>query len=164
MSKVICASAMTGAREVLNRADAMRAEAIQAHGADHPVGFPDTAYYLPIIYSFTGKKVERLADLVGILQDCQNLLPAPPEEDSWLPYLGNTLDAGVATLFAFESIEACKTLLGPDPRFGKVKDGKPAPWTERHAGVLKALLGVVVFCLALWTFWLLRRGGKETGA
>jgi len=51
-------------------------------------------------------------------------------------------------------------LIGPNPRFGKVKDGKPPPWTERHAGVLKGLLGVVVLCLGLWTFWLLRRGGK----
>ena len=33
----------------------------------------------------------------------------------WLPYLGNTLDAGVAALFACEVIEACKYLIGPNP-------------------------------------------------
>ena len=50
-------------------------------------------------------------------------------------------------------------LLEPNPRFGKVdQDKKPRPWTERHAGVLKILLGVVVICLGAWTVWLLRRG------
>ena len=38
-----------------------------------------------------------------------------PSENVWLPYLGNTLDAGMATLFAFEIIEACKYLIGPHP-------------------------------------------------
>ena len=31
------------------------------------------------------------------------------------------------------------------------------PWTERHAGLLKALLGLLVLCLAGWTVWLMRR-------
>ncbi len=118
MSKLICTSAIAGAMEVVKRADAKLAKAIEAHGASHPVGFPDTAYYLPVIYSFSGKKVETLGDLVGVLQDCHNLLPERPSEEAWLPYLGDTLDAGVATLFAFEAIEACKTLIGPDPRDG----------------------------------------------
>ena len=118
MSRLICTSAIKGARGVLGRADAMLAKAIEANGANHSVGFPDTAYYLPIIYSFTGNKVEKLGDLVDILHDCHNLLPELPSQETWLPYLGDALDAGVATLFAFETIEACKTLLGPNPRGG----------------------------------------------
>ena len=55
-------------------------------------------------------------------------------------------------------------LLEPNPSFGKVKaDDKPRPWTERHAGVLKILLGVVVLCLGAWTVWLLRRGRAGAG-
>jgi acetyl-CoA synthase len=119
MSRLICSSAIKGAKGVLSRADAMLAKAIEANGANHSVGFPDTAYYLPIIYSFTGNKVEKLGDLVDTLQDCHNLLPELPSQEIWLPYLGDALDAGVATLFAFETIEACKTLLGPDPRQGR---------------------------------------------
>ena len=42
-------------------------------------------------------------------------LPPVPAEEIWLPYLGDTLDAGMATLFAFEIIEACKYLIGPNP-------------------------------------------------
>jgi acetyl-CoA synthase len=97
------------------RAGAKLDEAIRAKGEDCEVAFPDTAYFLPVIYSFTGEKVSRLADLRRILAQARELLPAPPSEKVWLPYLGNTLDAGVATLFACEIIEACKYLIGPDP-------------------------------------------------
>ena len=77
--------------------------------------FPDTAYYLPIIYSFTGEKVETLRDLSRILRIAKEYLPERPSDKVWLPYLGNTLDAGVAALFACEIIEACKYVVGPDP-------------------------------------------------
>ena len=80
-----------------------------------PSGFPDTAYFLPVIYSFTGEKMQTLADLRRILKRAKELLPARPSDKVWLPYLGNTLDAGVAALFACEIIEACKYLIGPNP-------------------------------------------------
>jgi acetyl-CoA synthase len=89
--------------------------AIKEKGADCPVAFPTTNYYLPVIYSFTGKKMQTLADLKDILAEARSLLPARPSEHVWLPYLGNTLDAGVATLFACEAIEACKYIIGPNP-------------------------------------------------
>lgn len=115
MSKLICTSAILGARETVARAKAKLAETIAAKGAEHPVCFPATAYYLPVIYSFTGHKVECLSDLNWVMEECDRLLPEPPSDSIWLPYLGDTLDAGVATLFSFETIEACKTLVGPDP-------------------------------------------------
>jgi len=115
VSKLICSSAINGAIEWVARAEAKLDDAIRARGADCAVAFPDTAYYLPVIYSFTGRKTETLADLRDILIRAKALLPDPPSDKVWLPYLGNTLDAGVATLFACEIIEACKYLIGPDP-------------------------------------------------
>jgi len=115
MSKAICTDAIVGAKEVVARARKMLADAIAAKGGDCPVGFPGTAYYLPVIYSMTGEKVAKLADLLPILDRCDQLLPDPPLEEVWLPYLGDALDAGMATLFAFETIEACKTVIGPHP-------------------------------------------------
>ncbi len=112
MSKAICTDAIIGAREAVTRARKMLADAIAAKGADCPVGFPATAYYLPVIYSMTGEKVEKLADLLPILDRCDRLLPEPPSDKVWLPYLGDALDAGMATLFAFETIEACKYACG----------------------------------------------------
>jgi acetyl-CoA synthase len=115
MSKLICSSAIDGATAFVAQAEAKLAAAIQAKGENAPVAFPSTAYFLPVIYSFTGKKMETLKDLTGILQEAKRLLPARPTDQLWLPYLGHTMDAGVAALFACEVIEACKYLIGPNP-------------------------------------------------
>ncbi|HEY3379491.1 MAG TPA: acetyl-CoA decarbonylase/synthase complex subunit alpha/beta [Armatimonadota bacterium] len=115
MSKLIASSAIKGAHKIVNDAEAMVRKAIAEKGADCAVGFPDTTYYLPVIYSLLGKKVETLADMEDVLQECRSLLPPVPRDGVWLPYLGGTLDSGMATLFAFELIEACKYLIGPNP-------------------------------------------------
>ncbi|MHC4887021.1 MAG: acetyl-CoA decarbonylase/synthase complex subunit alpha/beta, partial [Planctomycetota bacterium] len=115
MSKLICTSAIDGATEWVAKAEAMLDKAIKEKSGDCSVAFPDTAYFLPVIYSLTGEKVESLADCRKILKRAKELLPSRPAEKTWLPYLGNTLDAGVATLFATEIIEACKYLIGPNP-------------------------------------------------
>jgi len=115
MSKIICSSAIDGATEWVAKADAKLAEAIAAKGETCPVAFPSTAYYLPVIYALTGEKVSTLADMRPILQRAKQLLPQRPSDKVWLPYLGNTLDAGAATLFACEIIEACKYVIGPNP-------------------------------------------------
>ncbi|GHV29484.1 hypothetical protein FACS1894167_08860 [Synergistales bacterium] len=115
MSKIICSSAINGAIEWVRRADAAVSNAIKEKGPDQPVAFPSTNYSLPIIYSFTGKKMETLKDLEGIVKEAGTLLPAKVADNTWLPYLGQTLDAGVATLFACEAIEAVKYIMGPNP-------------------------------------------------
>jgi len=115
MSKLICTSAIDGAVEWVVKAEMMVEKAIAEKGLDCPVGFPDTNYYLPVIYSFTGKKMQTLSDLREILKYARELLPARPAEHVWLPYLGNTMDAGIAALFACEAIEACKYIVGPNP-------------------------------------------------
>jgi acetyl-CoA synthase len=115
MSKLICSSAINGAIEWVRKADAAVTSAIAEKGADCPVAFPSTTYYLPIIYSFTGKKMETLRDLDEIVRYSRNLLPAQVHDSNWLPYLGQTLDAGAAALFACEAIEAVKYVVGPSP-------------------------------------------------
>ncbi len=115
MSKIICTSAIDGAIEWVAKAESKLDEAIKAKGIDFPVALPDTAYYLPVIYSFTGEKVSTLADMRRVLNLAKQYLPARPTEKVWLPYLGATLDAGAAALFACEIIEACKYVIGPNP-------------------------------------------------
>jgi len=115
MSRLICASAIDGAVEWVAQAESRLDHAIAAKGALCEVGFPDTAYYLPIIYSLTGRRAQTLSDLREVLKQAKELLPERPSEHVWLPYLGNALDAGVAALFACEIIEACKYLVGPNP-------------------------------------------------
>ena len=67
------------------------------------------AYYLPVIYAITGHKVETLDDMRWVLDKAEQLMiPAAPAEKLWLPYLGATLDAGMAALWLAEIIEALK--------------------------------------------------------
>ena len=115
MSKEICTSAIDGAIAWVARAEAMLDAVLKQKGEDQVIGFPDTAYFLPVIHSFTGEKVRKASDARRVLVRAKGLLPRRPSENVWLPYLGSTLDAGVAALFACEIIEACKYLVGPDP-------------------------------------------------
>ena len=115
MSKIICASAIDGSRDWIAEADDRLNHAIHKRGETWPAAFPGTAYFLPVIYSFTGEKVRTLGDLRPILRQAKELLPLRPTDEVWLPYLGSALDAGVASLFACEIIETCKYAVGPDP-------------------------------------------------
>ena len=115
MSKLICCSAIDGAIEWVSKAETMLDQAIAEKGIDCAVALPDTAYFLPVIYSFTGEKVSTLADMRRVLNLAKEYLPQRPSDEVWLPYLGNTLDAGAAALFACEIIEACKYVIGPNP-------------------------------------------------
>jgi len=115
MSKIICDSAIEGAIQWVATAEKKLDEAIKANDENLEVNLPGTAYFLPVIYSFTGEKVQTLKDMKRIIKQAKELLPARPSDDVWLPYLGNTLDAGVASLFACEIIEACKYVIGPSP-------------------------------------------------
>ena len=115
MSKLICANAIDGAISWVAKAEEYIDKVISEKGVDTHIAFPDTAYYLPVIYSFLGEKVETAADLRKVLNRAKEILPERPSNDVWLPYLGNTLDAGAAALFSCEIIEACKYLIGPHP-------------------------------------------------
>jgi len=100
---------------MVERAEESLAKAIEEKGKDAAVAYPNTAYYLPIMYLFLGQKVEKLGDLEESLAEARKLLAPVPGEELWLPYLGDTLDAGVATLIAEETIESLKFVTGPNP-------------------------------------------------
>jgi len=114
MSKIIASAAINGAHKIVDQAEQKWKEAMDKHGANEPVGFPNTAYYLPIIYGISGMKVEKLGDMEAVLKKCQALLPPPVKSEHHLPYLGPTLDAGMITFWAEELIEAIRYLETPD--------------------------------------------------
>jgi acetyl-CoA synthase len=115
VSRIIAKAAIRGAHRMVERAEDALAKAIEAKGKDAEVAYPNTAYYLPIMYLFLGQKVEKLGDLEESLQEARKLLRKVPNDELWLPYLGDTLDCGVATLIAEEAIEALKFVTGPTP-------------------------------------------------
>jgi acetyl-CoA synthase len=115
MSKYIATRAMRGANALVTEAEIMLNRAIKEKGADTPVSFPNTAYYLPTILGLTGKAIEKLGDLGPILQYARDMLHPIPAFSKWTPYLGETLDSGVATLLAAETIEAVRFAYGLQP-------------------------------------------------
>ncbi len=115
MSKIIASAAIRGAHKMAKQAEDILAKAIKEKGEDCEVQFPNTGYYIPIIYSMTGRAVEKLSDFQEVMKEIEDLLPPFVDDDLWVPYLGHALDAGMATLFAEEIIEACKYLVGPNP-------------------------------------------------
>jgi acetyl-CoA synthase len=118
MSKIIASAAIRGAHKYVAEAEQKLKEAIETYKPEKKVAFPNTAYHLPLILALLGLKVETLKDCQEALKYAQELLPPLPDERLWLPYLGNALDAGIATLIAEEIIEALKYLdpsYKPDP-------------------------------------------------
>ena len=54
MSRIIASGAIRGAHKIAQQAQEILTRTIEKNGKDCPVEFPNTAYYLPIIYSMTG--------------------------------------------------------------------------------------------------------------
>ena len=115
MSRYIATRAIRGANYIVNEAEKMLQKAIQELGPDKKVAFPNTAYYLPVIYGLTGIQVTTLKDLEKVLEIAKNLLHPIPDEKHWLPYLRETLDCGAATLLAEEAIEGIRFAYGLEP-------------------------------------------------
>ncbi len=113
MSKIIASAAIRGAHSIVDRAEKEVKRAIDAHGPSMEVAFPNTGYYLPVIYGILGFKVQKLADMEHVIRVSRNLLPPPVRENHHLPFLGPALDAGMATFFAEELIEAIKYIDNP---------------------------------------------------
>ena len=83
-------------------------DAIAKYGADHPIAFPDTAYFFPTIYAATGVKVKTLGDLPACVGVLKSLITG--QED-----LGQALNAGLATAVGAEIIEGLKWVEGGNP-------------------------------------------------
>jgi acetyl-CoA synthase len=115
MSRFIATRAIRGANLIYLEAEQMLERALAEKGPDTPVAFPNTAYYLPLILGLTGIEVTKLADLKQVLEHARSLLHPVPPETRWTPYLGETLDSGIATLLAEEIIEAVRFVYGLQP-------------------------------------------------
>ena len=115
MSRYIATSAIRGAQNIVRETEELYNLALAEKGADAKVGFPNTAYFLPTILGLTGRKVETVGDLKPVLEQVKSLLHPIPANSRWTPYLGETLDSGVATLLAEEALSALRFLYGEQP-------------------------------------------------
>jgi acetyl-CoA synthase len=114
MSRLVAFAAIQGGYNIVSKVEGKYKKALETYNADTKVGFPNTAYYLPVIYSLLGMKVETLEDIKKPLEFVRGLLPPHIKGHNHLPYLGPLLDAGMAALLAFEIEEALRYLEYPD--------------------------------------------------
>ncbi|MCD6561906.1 MAG: CO dehydrogenase/CO-methylating acetyl-CoA synthase complex subunit beta [Deltaproteobacteria bacterium] len=114
MSKLIAFAVIQGGYNIISKVEGEYETALQTYDAATKVGFPNTAYYLPIIYSLLGLKVETLEDIREPLEFARSLLPPHVKSKNHLPYLGPLLDAGMGAILALEIKEALRYLNEPD--------------------------------------------------
>jgi acetyl-CoA synthase len=117
------AAVIRGANDFVRQAEEAVDAAIKAKGPDEPVGFPGTAFYLPMAYALMGIEAKNVGDLKTIVEHCNTLTAKEPPNKLWLPYLGRGLDSGIATLLAQEVTCALRYLDG-------------APIEEGHTGFI----------------------------
>ena len=108
-----------GANAVAGLTEAAVNDALTKYGADHPVTFPDTAYFFPTIYAATGVKVRTLGDLPACVEVMKSLITNHAD-------LSQALNAGLATAVGAEIIEGLKYLnedpYGNDSGIGFIPD------------------------------------------
>jgi len=142
MSKLIATRAIRGAHKLVARAERELNQALEEKGPQTKVEFPNTGYYLPISYAILGMKIESLQGLKNLLEESKKLLPPIPDDKLWLPYLGQTLDAGMATLFADEIIEAIKYTQDPLPYLPKLNPDDEHLWLGAANDVIMRERGI----------------------
>ncbi len=180
MSKQVFTQVIRGATEWVRQAEEALEKALAEYGPDKPVGWgPLTAYNLPMSYSLMGLEVKTVGDMKPQVEHARELLKPIPSEELWLPYLGDGLDAGAATMLAQEVLVALRTANGYQTPHGyqgfisdtimrelgiQLVDGRmpgfaailgPAPTTEIAVKVVRGLQE-----RAILTFLCANRDGK----
>jgi acetyl-CoA synthase len=146
MSRYIATRAIRGSNALVTEAELMLKKALDEKGPDTLVEFPNTAYFLPTIYAMTGIEVTTLGQLEEILEHARGLLHPIPAGEKWTPYLGETLDSGMATLLAAEIIEAIRFVYGlqPEPFPGiELAGGTAYPHLDNGGGPANHLNGPI---------------------
>jgi len=138
MSRYIATRAIRGANALVTEAELMLNKALKEKGPDTPVSFPNTAYYIPVIGGMTGATVEKLGQLEQVIKHARGLLHPAPSNTKWTPYLGETLDSGMATLLAAETIEVVRFIYGlqPEPMPGITLAGATQYGSQNGSGHL----------------------------
>jgi len=122
MSKMVAFAVVQGAYNIVSKAEGKYKEALEKYGGAQKLEFPNTAYYLPVIYSLTGIKVTDLDSAKPVMDFARALLPPHIKNDCNLPYLGPILDAGMGAIFAEEIVEAIRYVEDPDFYQPEVED------------------------------------------
>ena len=116
--KVVAGLMVSGAKKVVAEAEEFLNKAIKEKGAGAKMGFPETAFYLPLANALLGSEVKVLSDAQKVLSTSKTLLVNVPAEDKWDTFLKDSLNAGVATILSEEIICALRYIYGQEPQAG----------------------------------------------
>jgi len=142
MSKIIASAGIRGAHSILERVEKKWTQAMDKYGGNQEAAFPNTGYYLPVIYGITGFPVKKLEDMKVVLDRCKELIPPVPQEKVHLPYLGPALDAGMAAFFLEECEEAIRYIEEPDFYLPAEDPDENHPWVGAADDVILRKRGV----------------------
>ncbi|MCX5680626.1 MAG: acetyl-CoA decarbonylase/synthase complex subunit alpha/beta [Candidatus Omnitrophica bacterium] len=108
---------VSGARKVASEAESYLSALTKEKGADFTLGFPETAFYLPLANALLGLETKTLSDAYKILLTVKSLIiKGAPPEDKWPTFLKDALNAGVATILSEEVICALRYIEGKEPQ------------------------------------------------
>lgn len=116
MSKFVATQVIKGAKKIVSEAEDFLKKAIREKGEAQKIEFPETAFYLPFAYALLGLEIKNVGDLKEAIKEAKFLLKDEPSEKLWLPYLGDVLDCGIATLLAEEVICVLRYLYQLEPQ------------------------------------------------
>ncbi|MFZ5800952.1 MAG: acetyl-CoA decarbonylase/synthase complex subunit alpha/beta [Candidatus Omnitrophota bacterium] len=117
MSKIVAQLAVQGAAQIIKEAEDFLARAVKERGEAQHVEFPETASFLPMANALMGIEARTLKDVATILNHAKSLVLAQiPPEDEWESFLGDAINAGVATLLAEEIIMVLRYLYVLEPQ------------------------------------------------
>ena len=142
MSKIVAANVIAGAHKVYDKTRKKYEKAVKKYGKKKELAFPNTGYYLPVIYGILGFPVKNLGDAGVVLDRSEQLIPPLVREKTHLPYLGPVLDAGMATLFNYEVLEAIRYLEDPDFYLPAEDPTEDKPWLGAADDVILRKRGV----------------------
>jgi acetyl-CoA synthase len=148
---MVAFAVVQGAYNIVSKAEGKYQEALKKYGGAQKLEFPNTAYFLPVIYSLTGIKVTDLDSAKQVMDFSRALLPPYIKNDCNLPYLGPILDAGMGAIFAEEIVEAIRYVDDPDFYQPEVED----PDVENG----KIWLGAAddaIMKSGVWSLWMAR--------
>jgi len=116
--KVVAGLMVSGAKKVVAEAEEFLNKAIKEKSAAAKIGFPETAFYLPLANALLGSEVKVLSDAQKVLSTSKTLVVNVPAEDKWDTFLKDSLNAGVATILSEEIICALRYIYGQEPQAG----------------------------------------------
>ena len=118
-AKTVAGLMVSGSRKLCAEADEFLNKAIKEKGGSQALGFPETAFYLPLANALLGLETKTLSDAGKILSAAKTLLPdLPADENKWDNFLKNALNSGVAAILSEELICALRYLYGTEPQAG----------------------------------------------